>query len=136
MYFCNLVIIFPWKRGEGASSQQIWILFTMDALCQVWLKYAQWFWKRRIFLKLSIYFHYFVIISTLKRAGPLIWIKLNSLQLSPLWKGRGPLLKKKMNSLQGWFVLSLVEIGPVVLEKKIFKILNVFSLFCNNLPLE
>ena len=30
-------------------------------MCQVWLKLAQWFWKRR-FLKLSIYFYYFPII--------------------------------------------------------------------------
>ena len=29
---------------------------------------------------------------------------------------------------------SLVEIGPVVLEKKIFKFVSVFSLFCNYLP--
>ena len=31
---------------------------------------------------------------------------------------------------------SLVEIGPVVLEKKIFKLYNVFSQFRNYLPLE
>ena len=31
---------------------------------------------------------------------------------------------------------SLVEIGPVVLEKKIFNFINVFSLFRNYLPLE
>ena len=30
---------------------------------------------------------------------------------------------------------SLVVIGSVVLEKKLFKFLNVFSLFCNYLPL-
>ena len=33
-------------------------------------------------------------------------------------------------------MLSLVEIGPVVLEKKIFNFVNVFSLFHNYLPLE
>ena len=33
-------------------------------------------------------------------------------------------------------MLSLVEIGPVVLEKKILNFVNVFSLFHNNLPLE
>ena len=30
-----------------------------DALCQVWLKLAQWFWRRR-FKMLSIYFRYFL----------------------------------------------------------------------------
>ena len=43
-----------------------------------------------------MYFHYFVIIYPWKRAGPFIWI----------------------NFTQGCFVPSLVEIGPVVLEKK------------------
>ena len=37
---------------------------------------------------------------------------------------------------QGWFVPSLIEIGPVVVEKKILKFVNVFSLFRNYLPLE
>ena len=41
-------------------------------------------------------------------------------QLSPLWEWRGPLFKQTGISLtQGYFVPSLVEIGPVVLEKKI-----------------
>ena len=41
-----------------------------DALCQVWLKLARWFWRRR-FLK---YFQYNFTISL----------------LSPFWEGRGP----------------------------------------------
>ena len=40
-----------------------------EALCQVWLNLAQWFWRRRFFLISSIYFHYFVIISPWKRGG-------------------------------------------------------------------
>ena len=48
-----------------------------------------------------MYFHYFVIIS--------------------LWKGQGPLFKQTWITIQGGFVSSLVEFGPVVLEKKIFK---------------
>ena len=50
-----------------------------------------------------MYFRYFLIISPWKRAGPSFeqtWIPIS----------------------QGCFVPSLVEIGPVVLEKKIFKI--------------
>ena len=41
----------------------------LDALCQVCLKLVQWFWRR--FVKLSMYFHNFVIISPWKRMGPL-----------------------------------------------------------------
>ena len=43
-----------------------------DALCQDWVKLAQWFWRRR-FLNLSMYFHYFVIISPLKLSLIHIW---------------------------------------------------------------
>ena len=53
------------------------------------------------FLISSMYFHYFVIISPWKRAGPSFeqtWIPFT----------------------QGCFVPSLVEIGSVVLQKKIF----------------
>ena len=45
------------------------------------------------------------------------------------------LLSPNVSPLQGWFVLSLFEIGPVVLEKKIFKFVNVFLQFCNYFPL-
>ena len=40
-----------------------------------------------------------------------------------------------LNKLEGYFVPNLVEIGPVVLEK-ILNFVNVFSLYCNYLPLE
>ena len=49
------------------------------------------------FLNLSVYFHNFVIISLWKKAGPFIWTNLNPLHPVP----------------------NLVEIGPVVLEKKV-----------------
>ena len=72
---------------------------TNDALCQVWLKLAQWFWRRTIFEISSLYFRYLTIISP--------------------WKRRGPLFKQTwILFTQGYFVSSLVEIGPVVLEKK------------------
>ena len=37
---------------------------------------------------------------------------------------------------QGYFLPSFIEIGPLVLEKKILKFVNLFSQFCNYLPLE
>ena len=40
-----------------------------NTLCQVWLKLAQWFWRRK-FIKLVNFF--------------------NPSQISPLWEGRGP----------------------------------------------
>ena len=49
--------------------------------------------------------------------GPFIWINFNP-------------------PIQGFIVAGLVEIGPGVLEEKILKFLNVFSLFRNDLPLE
>ena len=75
-----------------------------DALSQVWLKLAQWFWWRRFLLlpnylpleigrgpsfnssskgedfkTLSMYFPYFIIIYPWKSGWPFIWINLNSL---------------------------------------------------------
>ena len=49
------------------------------ALCQVWLKLALRFWRRRFFKKSLEYFIYFVIISPWKRAEPFIWTHLHPL---------------------------------------------------------
>ena len=43
-----------------------------DAFCQNWLKLAQWFWRRIFQNFINVYFHYFIIISSRKRAGPFI----------------------------------------------------------------
>ena len=75
--------------------------------CKVWLKMPQWFWWRRLLKNFYNVFFYFAIFSPLRRAWPFTW---------------------------GYFVPSLVEIGPVVLEKKIFKVANLFLLFPNYLP--
>ena len=57
------------------------------------------FLEKKFFKISSMYFRYFVIISP--------------------WKGRGPTFEETwIPSTQGCFVPSLVEIGPVVLEKK------------------
>ena len=71
----------------------------------------------KTFLISSMYFRRFLIISPWKRAGLFIWTNLNSLH-------------------QGCFVPSLVEIGPVVLEKIFFTFVSVFSLFRNYLPFD
>ena len=51
-----------------------------DALCQDWLKLAQWFWRRRFLNFVNVHFHYFIIISPLKRAGPFSGTNLNPLK--------------------------------------------------------
>ena len=78
-----------------------------DALCQVWLKLALWFLRRR-FLKL-----------------------VNVFSLFPYY------LPLEMGEvLQECFVLSLVKIGSVVLKKKILKFVNVISLLPYYFPFE
>ena len=72
-----------------------------DALCQILLKLAQQFWSRRFLNFVNVFS---VLHSYL-----------------PLGKGQGPSLKKLESPFtQGCIVESLVEIGPVVLEKKNF----------------
>ena len=51
----------------------------------------------------------------------------------PLRKDQGPSFEQKFPFTQECFVPSLVEVGPVVLRKKIFKCSNVFLLFHNYL---
>ena len=69
------------------------------------------------FLISSMYFHHFVIISPLKRKGPFIWTNW-----SPF--------------TQGCFEPRLVQIGPVVLERRVLKVVNLFLLFPNYPPFE
>ena len=72
-----------------------------NALCQVWLKLAQWFLRTR-FLK-------FVNVFSLFR------------YYLPLEKGLGPSFEQTWISFtQGCIVPNLIEINLAVLEKKIF----------------
>ena len=76
MYF-SISFLSPLGKGRGASFGQTWIPSAKDALCNVWLKLAQWFWWRRFlkFVKVFLLFRY--IISPWKKAGPSL-IKMNS----------------------------------------------------------
>ena len=89
-----------------------------DALYQVWLKLAQWFWWRGL-LNFVEYFCYFVIISPWKRVGPFFWTNLN------------PLHPRVLCAKFGWNWLSVS--GE---EDFNFNFVNVFSPFHNYLPLE
>jgi hypothetical protein len=73
-----------------------------DNLYPVWLNLACWFWRRSFFFN----FHCIFTLSL----------------LFPLGEGLSPLFEQNWISFtQGWFVPSLIKIGPVVLEKKISK---------------
>ena len=84
----------------------------MDAFCYIWLKLAQWFYRRR----------YLNFVNVFSLFG-------NHL---PVKKGRALHLNNQI-----YLYPRMIEIGPLVLEKKIFfKIVSVFSLFPHYLPLE
>ena len=70
IYFMRIEWFLFWKKTRIPFIQ------LKDNLCQISLKLAQQFWKRR-FLNSSMYFHYFVIISPWKKVGPFIWTNLN-----------------------------------------------------------
>ena len=93
------------KKGGALHLNNLESPTTKDALCQVWLKNGP-----VELLNLSIYLRFFVIISPLERVGP---------SFEQTW----------IPYAQGCIVPSLVEIGPVVPEKKIFKISQCISLF-------
>ena len=76
--FLNLVNVFsnfrnylPLEKGGALQLDKIESLSPEDALCQVWLKLGQWFW-RRFSLISSMFFCFFIIISPWKRAGSFI----------------------------------------------------------------
>ena len=134
MHFRYYVII-NCKKDVTLQFKNIESPSTKDALCQVLLKLALWFWRKilnfiNVFLLLRwnlkevffggggmfgwiwsrgsggedfkisfMYFRYFVIMSPWKRAWPFISVPFT----------------------KGCFVPCLVEICPVVLEKKIFQ---------------
>ena len=88
-----------------------------DALCQVWLKMAQWFWRWR-FLNFVNVFSLFHNYLPLEKGGAL---HLNKFE-SPLSKDA---LCQVWLKLAQWF-----------LSRRILNFVNVFSLFCNYLPLK
>jgi hypothetical protein len=70
LFFCYYL---PFEKSNPLHLKKLESPFPKDDLFQVWLKLAQWFWRRR----LSIYI--FVIISPLKRTWLFIWTNLNFL---------------------------------------------------------
>ena len=113
-----------------------------NILSQDWLKLAQWFWRRRFLKFHRCIFVFLVMVSPWKRAWPFTWTNLNSLHprmlclvdiglvvletkifnnfvnLVLLFRNCLPFELTWIPFTQGCFVPSLVEIGPVVLEKR------------------
>ena len=117
--FVNVFLLFhnymylPLKKDVAHHLNKLDSPSSKDALCQVWLKIAQWFWRRFLnFVNVFLLFHNYMYLPLEKDVA----LHLNKLD-SP--------------SPQGSFVSSLVEIGTVVLKKKLSMY---FSYFILNSP--
>ena len=90
----------PWEKGRNLHFNKIDSPSPKDALCQVWLKLVHWFWRRK--------FLNFVNVFSLFR------------NYLPMENGGTLYLNKPAFPSPKDILPSLVEIGSVVLEKKIF----------------
>ena len=79
--FINVFSLFrnylPLEKGVVLHLNKLESFSSKETLCQVWLKLAQWFFRRRFFYFVSLYFGYFLIISPWKSAWPFILTNLN-----------------------------------------------------------
>mgnify|MGYP003692070963 CR=1 FL=1 len=55
MYFRFFVIISPWERAAALYLNKLESPSPENALCQVWLKLAKWFWRRRYFNFVNVF---------------------------------------------------------------------------------
>ena len=94
LLFCNYL---PYEKDRALHLNKLESTSHKDALCQVWLKLALWFWRKR--------FLNFINVFSLIR------------NYLPLEKGKALHLKLWIPFTQVCFVPSLDDIGPVVLEK-------------------
>ena len=102
LYFCYFMLS-PLGKFGALHLNKLESPLIKDTLCKVWLKLAQWFWRRR-FLNFIDIFSLFPNYLPLEKVGALHFNNLKS-----------PSPKDDK-------VLSLVDTGPLVMEKKIFKI--------------
>ena len=149
LLFCNYL---PLEYGRALHLNKLESPPPKDTLCQVWLKLAQWFWRRKFFNFFSV----FSLFRNYLSLGKARTLHLNKLEpsspknilcqvlpsgsveedfkilsmyfcyfviISP-WEKVGPFISIPFT--QGGIVPSLVKISPVVLEKKIFKISSMY----------
>ena len=114
-----------------AFIEPTWIPFTEGCIVSSLVEIGPVALQRKIFFKISLYFYiyifilykfslylsYFVIISPWKKVRPFIWINLNPFS-------------------KGCFVPSLDEIDPVFWRRRFLKVVSLFLLIPNYLPLE
>ena len=93
-----LAMYLPFEKGGALHLNKFEPSSPKTALCHVWLKFVQWFWRT---------FVNFINVFSLFR------------NYLPLEKGR-TLQETWILITQGCFVPSLFEIGQVALKKKIF----------------
>jgi hypothetical protein len=54
----TLLLLPPLGEGQSPSCEQTLIPPSPDDLCQVWLKLAQWFWRRRFLKDPTLLLHF------------------------------------------------------------------------------
>ena len=157
-FFCKLVFslyhyCLPLGKGLGLSHlNKVESPLPKDALCQVWLNFADAVALEKFFFKFvndNSLFRYYL---PLEKIGPLIWTNLNHIHpgffvlslvvivsvvlekksfkfrlLFPLWKGMAFVPSWITFTYQGSFVPSLVELDPVALEKRNFSLRQCIS---------
>ena len=79
-YFVHVFLLFryylPLEKGRGLHLKKLESPSSKDALCQVWIKLAQWFWRR--FLNFVNVFSLFPNYLPLEKGGALHLKKLES----------------------------------------------------------
>ena len=104
-HFCIFVIISPLKR-------------TWPLICTI----LNLHYIRKLSCKMTYSGSVVLEKKIFKRPHPI----LAFLRLSPLWRGPGRLFEQfRIPFTQGWFMPSLIKIGMLVLEKKIFFNINI-----------
>ena len=117
MYFRYFVIISSKKKSGSLYLNKFKSPLSKNALCQVWLNLAHWFWRRRFFKYLNV-FSLFRNYIPLEKDMALHLNKFESLYPRMLYAKFG--LNWHSDSGEEDFLISLIY----------------FSQFCNHLPLE
>ena len=115
-FFFAISQLSPLGKRRGASFRQTWIPFTQGCFVPSLVEIGSVVLEKKIFE-----FRQCILVIAL---------------LSPLGEGWGPSFEQTWIPFnQGYFVPSLVKIGPVVLEKKIFKSCQFFFINSQLSPL-
>ena len=169
MYFRNFVNISPLEKGGSLHLNKFESLLTKDTLCQVLMKLAQWFWRRRFFKNINV-FSQFGNYLLLEKGGSLHLNKFESLLTKDTlcqvlmklaqWFWRRRFLKNinVFSQFGNYFLLEkggslhlnkfesplskdtlcqvLLKLAQWFWRRRFYKNINVFSQFRNYLPLE